>query len=76
MKKEHIKKVFEKRIKVHGNGRYDGFDPKKVNTDFDELKRIREKGISKKGKIFRISFLIFAFVLMIILLLNLFITIP
>ena len=76
MKKESTKKGHEKRIKAYGKGRYDGYDPENVDTDFDELKRLRNQGSSKRWKFFKVAFLIFAFVLIILMLLNLFMTIP
>lgn len=76
MKKESVKKGHEKRIKTYGKGRYEGYDPDKVDTDFDELKRLRNKERSKGSKIARVAFLVFAFVLIIVMLLNLFLTIP
>ena len=60
MKKEPIKKGHDKLIKVHGKGRYDGYDPKKVDTDFEELKRLRNEGSSNKWKVFKVAFLVFA----------------
>ena len=72
MKKEPIKKGHEKRIKIHGKGRYNGYDPSKIETDFDELKRIRNQGSSRSWKFARVGFLVVAFGLIILLLLNLF----
>ena len=74
MKKESVKKGHEKRINTYGKSRYEGYDPDKVDTDFDELKRLRNQGSSRRWKMFKVAFLIFAFVLIIMMLLNLFMT--
>ena len=37
MKKESTKKGHEKRIKTYGKGRYDGYDPEKIDTDFEAI---------------------------------------
>lgn len=76
MKKESTKKGHEKRIKTYGKGRYDGYDPEKIDTDFEELERLRNRETSTSWKLIKVVFLVVAFVLIIVLLLNLFVSIP
>jgi hypothetical protein len=70
MRKESIRKGFEKANKVYGNDRYKGYDPDKVKTNFDELKEIRNKRKNKTWEIIKALFLCFALILAVYLMIN------
>ena len=72
MKKESVRKGFEKANKVYGNDRYKGYDPRKVQTDFEELKAYRNKRRNKTWEIIKSIFLCFALMLGIYLMVNMF----
>ena len=76
MKKESTRTAFEKQQNIYGTDRYGGHDPNKVTTDFDELKKIRNKEEHKNWKTLKLIFLIVGFVVVIFMLLNLFISLP
>ncbi|ADR21953.1 hypothetical protein MATR_04120 [Marivirga tractuosa] len=73
MKKESTRKAFDKQSKVNGTSRYEGYDPSKVKTDFEELKRLRNKKKNRTWNLLKAIFLSLAFILVIFMLLNLFI---
>lgn len=72
MKKEATRTAFQKQQKLYGTDRYSGHDSSKIQTDFDELKKIRNKEENKNWKLLKLAFLVIGFILVIFTLLNLF----
>jgi hypothetical protein len=75
MKKESIRKGFEKANKVYGSDRYKGYDPSKVKTNFEELKEIRNKKRNRTWEIIKAIFLCVSLILVIYLMVNIFLSV-